>query len=300
MMLLALVVAAAGFPVDVVVSAADAPVRFAAIEGGSFVEAINGDDVFALERHVGDAAALVKAVGDAVDDVAERGCSLTPDEATRQRDAGERVLAAALLEAAKGRAGAPMALGVVADFAGALDRCLPFGVASSHASELAQHTAQLTQYLRSHGSVDDADAARVAKALERLVPEKAATLLRPAPVLGALVLVPASVQCRTTKEGKRVLTASEARDVGRRYQNRPPNFTPVFGPRGIEGMKIVTDAFLQSCGFQDGDVVKSINGVAADKPDRVLTVADQIGKDRKAVVVVVRAGAVVDVVIEEG
>lgn len=297
---LALILAAAAFPVDVIVAAADAPPRFAAIVNGSFVEALNGDDVFALERHVGDAAGLIQQVGDAVDAVARQGCTLTPEQANRQRDVGERVLAAALLEAAKGRAGAAIALVVASDFTLALDRCLPFGVAASQVSELAQHTLQLTQYLRSHDALDGRDAARIGRSLERLAPAQAALLARPAPSAGALVLVPASIRCRTTTDGRRVLSASEARDIGRRYQDRPPTFAPVFGPRGIEGLQIVTDAFLQSCGFEDGDVVRRINGVAADAPERMMRIADRVGQDRRAVIVVSRGGVARDVVIEEG
>lgn len=297
---LALTLAAAAFPVDVTVAAADAPPRFAAIVNGSFVEALNGDDVFALERHVGDAAGLIREVGDAVDVVARQGCTLTSEQASRQRDVGERVLAAALLEAAKGRSGAGIALMVASDFTAALDRCLPFGVATSQVSELAQHTVQLTQYLRSHGGLDERDAARIGRQLGRWAPAQAALLTRPAPAAGGLVLVPASIRCRTTTGGRRVLSASEARDIGRRYQDRPPAFTPVFGPRGIDGLRIVTDAFLHSCGFQDGDVVTRINDVAVDTPDRMLGIADRIGRDRRAVVVVVRGGAMIDVVIEEG
>jgi hypothetical protein len=184
------------------------------------------------------------------------------------------------------------------DFASALTRCLPFGVATSVGKELALSTASLATYLRVHGALDDADATALSKSLAKLAPEKAATLARPAVVVSALVLVPASVTCRKSGD-QRVLSAGEAREIARRYQTRQPRLDPVLTSHGFEGLRLTTDAFLASCGFVDGDVVKRVNGVDALQADRILSIADQIGKDRRAVVVVARAGSEVTIVIDE-
>lgn len=289
------------FGVDVGATA-DAPARFDDVVAGRDTPALSGDDVLALERHVGaDALGLVRSVGAAVDEAAD-GCTVTTEQANAQRVVGRRLLAIALLEAAKQRGGTAMALSTSADLAVTLNRCLPFGTGGSVAVELAQSTASLATYLRAHGALDDGDAKALSTSLASLAKEKAQALARPTVVTGALVLVPASVKCRVieSKDGpKTVLTASEAREIGRRYQQRPPQFTPKLGPRGIEGMAVVVDAFLASCGLHDGDVVQSINGVRAEQADRLLNVADQIAADRKAVVVVVRAGGPVTITIEE-
>lgn len=295
MLLLLLQALAAASPLPLPLNAtAEPPERMGAIFAGLSNDALSGDDVLVLERHVGDAAALVRAVDEAVSE----DCRLSSDEASSQLRVGRRLLAVALLEAAKGRGGTAMALSTSVDLSAALSRCLPFGVGTSVGKELALSTATLATYLRVHGALDDADALALSRSLEKLAPEKAASLARPVVVVSALVLVPAAVKCRIV-DGKNVLSASEAREIGRRYQTRQPRLEPVFSTKGIDGMRVTTDAFLASCGFQDGDVVVEVNGVDARQPDRVLGIAERIGNDRQAVVVVLRAGVRVTVTIDE-
>jgi hypothetical protein len=60
------------------------------------------------------------------------------------------------------------------------------------------------------------------------------------------------------------------------------------------------DAFVRSCGFQDGDVVPRINDVVADTPDPMPGIACRIDRNRRGVVVVLCGDTMVDVVIEDG
>ena len=302
-MLLPIALALTSFGPVVGNEAVAAPPRFDDVVNGVDAPPLSGDDVLQLERYVGsDALALVRAVGAAVDDAADNGCSVSPEESVGFDRVGRHLLAIAVVEASRARGGTAMALNTAADYARTLNHCLPFGAAQSAATQLAISTASTASYLRSHGALDDEEAQKLSTALASLAKEKAAALARPTVVSGALVLAPAGVKCRLVdgKDGtKTVLTASEAREIGRRYQQRPPQFTPKFGPKGIEGMVVVVDAFLASCGMRDGDVVQSINGVRAENVDRLLNVGDRIGADRKAVVVVVRGGAPVTLTIDE-
>jgi len=293
MLFFAFALAASPFPL-LLTDTPEPPERVGPILAGVGNDALSGDDVLVLERHVGDAAGLVRAVDAAVSEE----CRLSSDEASSQLRVGRRLLAVALLEAAKGRGGTAMALSTSVDLSAALARCLPFGVGTSVGKELALSTASLATYLRVHGALDDADALALSRSLEKLAPEKAASLSRPVVVVSALVLVPASVKCRVVGD-KMVLSASEAREIGRRYQTRQPRLEPVFSAKGIDGMRVTTDAFLASCGFEDGDVVVEINGIDARQPDRILGIAERIGSDRHAVVIVLRAGARVTVTIDE-
>jgi hypothetical protein len=276
-----------------------APERFEAIVAGQDAPALSGDDVLALERFIGPTALDdVRAVGASIDEAAAQGCTVEVNDALMHARVARHLLAIAIVEAAHGRGGVAMALSTSADLALALNRCLPFDVASAMAADVARATAATALYLRRHGALDDDEAKALAASLSSLTKEQAAALVRPAAAAGALVLVPASVQCRQ-KNGKTVLTASEAREVARRYQQRPPQLTPAFGPRGIEGLHVVVDAFLASCGFVAGDVVASVNGVRAAQADRLLGVADAIAAARRATVVVVRGGRPVTLTIEE-
>ena len=280
------------------VKGADA--RFDDVLDGKDAPALSGDDVYVLERALAgaDSLAVVRAVGDAVDAAANDGCRVSVDDAAAHAAVVRRVAAIAVVEAARGRDGAGMALDVAAGFVAALGRCLPFDVASSQALENAATVAATAQYLRQHGALDDATAKKLSTTLASAAPAQAQKLARPTVNAGPLVLVPPSVKCRH-KDGKTVLSASEAREIGRRYQQRPPAVTPVLGSSGIEGMTVVVDAFLSSCGLVNGDVVQSINGVRAENVDRLLGIGAAIGRDRKAVVVVIRAGAPVTLVVDE-
>jgi hypothetical protein len=268
----------------------ETPTALLSIADGRQTGSLPGEDVLILERFVGDGGSLVRGVADAIDDAARAGCTLTHDEAEHQIAIGYRLLATALVEAARDRPGASMALEVAADFALTLRRCLPFDVAERAGLTIAHDTATLASYLRSHRALDTAAATTLAGRLEGIVPAHAATLRRPTVDLGALIVAPATVLCR--RHGQRqVVSAAEARELGQRYQARPPALVPVLGSRGIEGLRLRTDAFLRSCGFVDDDVVVSVNDIQATELQAYPSVAARIAAQHRAVVVVMRRGA---------
>jgi hypothetical protein len=286
-----------GLPLELTTTLATPPALVSIVQGRTTAR-LPGDDVIALERFVGDGGALVRGVADALDDDTRAGCTLTSDEAEHQIVLGHRLLATALVEAARDRPGVSFALEVAADFAWALRRCLPFDVAERAGLTIGHDTLALAAYLRSHRALDAHAAVTLADRLQGLLPAQAATLRRPTVDLGALVVPEATVVCRRSG-GRTVVSAAEANEVGRRYQTRPPTLVPVLGPRGVEGLRLRADAFLRSCGFADDDVVVSVNDIEATQLEAYPSVVERIVAQHRAVVVVLRQGKRLVVEIDE-
>ncbi len=280
-----------------------APPSFELVLAGG-TAAFPGVDLALLERSVGDAASLILRTTNAV--VEE--CMAAPIELPSQVAVSQRLLAIALVEAARGRSGASMALSTSADLAAAVARCPPqTAEGAAAANTIALQTVAMASYLRTRGGVDAEDLRGVTGVLRPLVGSAVDVLLLPAARLGPLVQGPTAVQCRHQGE-LTVLSEPEARAVAALFQSAVRSVVdlpvlPSFGPAGprlqLALRQRPTDDFLRSCGFVDGDALVSVNGRSVSSPDQLLQIDKIIAADRRAVVVVVRGGAPQTVVVDE-
>ena len=292
---------AAGLPVGLP-STPPAPVSFQAVLSGA-PSTFPGADLAALERSVGDAGNLILRVGNAVGEE----CTAAPVELPSQLDVAHRLLAIAVVEAARRRSGASVALSTSADLAVAVAACPPQTVEGAvAAAAIAKATVMTARYLVAHEGLDLRDVAALAKTLRPLIGKDVDVLLLPIAAAGPLVEGSTSVRCRK-KGDLTVLSESEGRAVATMFQQavRSAIDLPVLPSFGKTlGLQLAlrqrpTDEFLRSCGFADGDVLVSVNGRPVSSPDQLLTVDKLIAADRRAVVVVERRGVARTIVVDE-
>ncbi|MDP2344152.1 MAG: hypothetical protein Q8O67_24555 [Deltaproteobacteria bacterium] len=291
----------AGLPLELPVTPAE-PASFDNVVTGG-LGTFPGADLAALERSVGDAGSLILRVGNAV----AEPCSAAPVDLPSQVLVSRRLLAAAVVEAARGRSGASMAVSASADLAVAVAACPPqTNEGQLAARAIALQTVATAKYLVARGGLDAVDVRGVARDLRPIVADAVDVLLLPIKSAGPLVEGSTSLRCRK-KGDLTVLSESEGRAAATMFQSAIRSvidlpILPTFG--SSMGVQLAlrqrpTDDFLRSCGFVDGDVLITVNGKSVSSPEQLLHVHKLIANDRRAVVVVRRQGAQQTVVVDE-
>ena len=299
------VVAAAGLPLTLEPTPPPPPSFDDVVTGG--LGTFPGKDVAALERSIGDVGTLIVRVGNAV----AEPCTAAPIELPSQVLVARRLLAAAVVEAARGRSGASLALSTSADLATAVAACPPQtdeGLVAARA--IGRQTVMTAKYLVARGGLDAVDVRALARTLRPVVGDDVDVLLLPIARAGALVEGSTSLRCRQ-QGGLTVLSESEGRAAATMFERAVrsivdlPVLPAVGGGLQLSLRQRPTDArpeikeLLRSCGFVDGDVLLAVNGKAVSSPDQLLHVHKLIAADRRAVVLVLRRATRVTVVVDE-